>query len=102
MTQKNILIANLNLGVCFFMKIVKVKNENKRKYMNLLLLADESEIMVNKYIENGSMYILYDHGVKGEILVLDVGNKVLEIKNLAVLPEYQKKGYGRMLLDFVC
>ena len=26
----------------------------------------------------------------------------LEIKNLAVLPEFQSKGYGRKLIEYVC
>ena len=82
------------------MKIFKV--DDKKKYMDLLLLADESEKMVNKYIDKGTMYVLDDEGVKGEILVLDVGNSILEIKNLAVISKYQNQGYGRMLIDFVC
>lgn len=82
------------------MKIFKVYD--KKKYMDLLLLADESEKMVNKYIDKGTMYVLDDEGVKGEILVLDVGNSILEIKNLAVISKYQNQGYGRMLIDFVC
>lgn len=82
------------------MKIFKVGD--KKKYMDLLLLADESEKMVNKYIDKGTMYVLDDEGVKGEILVLDVGNSILEIKNLAVISKYQNQGYGRMLIDFVC
>ncbi len=82
------------------MKIFKV--DDKKKYIDLLLLADESEKMVNKYIDKGTMYVLDDEGVKGEILVLDVGNSILEIKNLAVISKYQNQGYGRMLIDFVC
>ena len=82
------------------MKIFKV--DDKKKYMDLFLLADESEKMVNKYIDKGTMYVLDDEGVKGEILVLDVGNSILEIKNLAVISKYQNQGYGRMLIDFVC
>lgn len=82
------------------MKIFKV--DDKKKYMDLFLLADESEKMVNKYIDKGTMYVLDDEGVKGEISVLDVGNSILEIKNLAVISKYQNQGYGRMLIDFVC
>ena len=48
------------------------------------------------------MYVIDDCGVKGEILVADIGNGVLEIKNLAVLSEFQRKGYGKKLVQFVC
>ena len=48
------------------------------------------------------MYILDDNGVKGEITVLDLGNGVLEIKNLAILAPYQHCGYGQRLVEYVC
>ena len=70
--------------------------------MNFLLLADEQKEMVERYINNGTMYVIDDCGVKGEILVADIGNGVLEIKNLAVLSEFQRKGYGKKLVQFVC
>lgn len=85
------------------MKIFRVENgQDKRKYMPLLLLADEQESMVEKYIDRVTMYILDDGGVKGEIAVLELPDGILEIKNLDVLPECQKQGYGKKLVDFVC
>ncbi len=82
------------------MKIYKVNN--KKDYMPLLLLADEQENMIYKYIDNGLMFVLDDNGIKGEIVIYDVGNEILEIKNLAILPEFQKMGYGKALVDFIC
>ena len=35
------------------------------------------------------------------IVVTDEGEGVLEIKNLAVSPDAQKRGYGRAMIDFV-
>ena len=58
------------------------KITDKLQYKDLLLLADEQWEMVEKYLQNSTMYILDDNGVKGEITVLDLGNGVLEIKNL--------------------
>ena len=81
------------------MKIMEVR-ENKKKYMDLLLLADEDEKMIDRYIERGSMYVLDDNGIKAECVVTDEDG-VLEIKNIAVAPEYQKMGYGRRLIEFV-
>ena len=47
------------------MKIIEVK-ENKKQYLDLLLLADEQEDMVDRYLDNGKMYVLDDNGVKCE------------------------------------
>ena len=82
------------------MKIYKVNN--KREYLRLLLLADEQESMIEKYLDKGTMYVLDDNGVKAEIVVCDEGNGVLEIKNLVVEPQFKRQGYAKKLVDFVC
>ena len=82
------------------MKIVEVK-ENKRQYLDLLLLADEQEDMVDRYLDKGKMYVLDDIGAKCECVITDEGNGILEIKNIATVPEYQGKGYARALIEFV-
>ena len=82
------------------MKIREV-NDNKKQFISLLLLADEQENMVERYLENGTMYVLEDNDVRAECVVTDEGNGILEIKNIAVVPEYQGKGYGKILLDFL-
>lgn len=82
------------------MKIREV-NENKKQFISLLLLADEQESMVDRYLEKGNMYVLEDGNVKAECVVTDEGNAILEIKNIAVDPENQGKGYGKALIDFL-
>ena len=82
------------------MKIVEVK-ENKKQYLDLLLLADEQEDMVDRYLDKGKMYVLDDIGAKCECVITDEGNGILEIKNIATVPEYQSKGYARALIEFV-
>lgn len=72
--------------------------ENKKQFLSLLLLADEQEDMIDRYIADGTMYVLDDNGVKGECVVLNVGNNTLEIKNIAIHPDYQRKGYGQLSL----
>ena len=67
--------------------------------MDLLLLADESPRMVERYLDRGELYVLSDLGrAIGGILVTDEGGGVLEIKNIAVVPAYQRHGCGRMLI----
>lgn len=82
------------------MKICEVTD--KRQYMPLLLLADEQESMVDRYLEKGVMYVLDDDGVKAEIVICEMPCGILEIKNLAVVPEFQRMGYGRRLIEFIC
>ena len=75
--------------------------DNKKQYLDLLLLADEQEDMIDRYLDRGTMYVLDDNGVKCECVATDEGNGVLEIKNIATVPEYQGKGYAKALIDFV-
>ena len=49
-----------------------------------MLLADEQESMVDRYLEKGNMYVLEDGNVKAECVVTNEGNEILEIKNIGV------------------
>ena len=81
-------------------KIREIK-ENKKQYLDLLLLADEQEDMIDRYLERGIMYVLDDNGIKAECVVTDEGDGILEIKNLAVTPDSQRRGYGRRMIRFL-
>lgn len=82
------------------MQIREIIND-KKQYLDLLLLADEQEDMIDRYLERGTMYVLEEDGVKAECVVTDEGSSVLELKNIAVEPAFQGKGYGKALLDFL-
>ena len=82
------------------MEIRKI-TQNKKQFLDLLLLADEQESMVDLYLERGKMYIFDDNGVKAECVVTDEGYGILELKNLAVSPDSQGKGYGRQMIFFL-
>lgn len=82
------------------MKIIEI-TENKKVYLDLLLLADEQEDMIDRYLDHGTMYVLDDNGVKCECVITDEGNGILEIKNIATIPEYQGKGYAKTLIEFL-
>lgn len=45
------------------MTIIPVRHA-KKLYLPLLLLADEQEDMIDKYLERGDMYVLDDEGIK--------------------------------------
>lgn len=82
------------------MEIKEIKKD-KKQFLSLLLLADEQESMIDRYIDRGTMYVLDDCGIKCECVVTDEGHGVLEIKNIATEPDHQGKGYGKALIDFV-
>ena len=82
------------------MEIRKVEKD-KKQYLDLLLLADEQDDMIDRYLERGTMYVLEDDGVVAECVVTDEGGGVLELKNIAVTPDCQGKGYGKALVDFL-
>lgn len=85
-------------------------NRDKKRYLSLLLLGDEQEDMIDRYLERGTMYVLEEKDGEGEpeenpavgvCVVTDEGDGILELKNMAVAPFYQKRGYGRMMLRFL-
>jgi hypothetical protein len=41
--------------------------ENKKQFLDLLLLADEQENMIDKYLPNGDLFALYDNDLKNFI-----------------------------------
>ncbi len=82
------------------MNITKVTGD-KKEYMDLLLLADEQESMIDKYLGRGELFVLDDNGVKAECVVTKETGGFYEIKNIAVKPGSQRKGYGKTLVNFV-
>ena len=83
------------------MTVSEIK-ENKKKYLDLLLLADEDEKMIDLYLDKATMYVMEEDGRPvAECVVTDEGEGILEIKNLATAPEHQGKGYGKALISFL-
>ena len=80
---------------------IRAVETDKKRYLNLLLLADEQEDMIDRYLERGTMYVLEDDGAKAECVVTDEGDGILEVKNIAVEPAFQGKGYGKAMMDFL-
>ena len=45
------------------MKIRKI-DKDKKQYLELLLLGDEQESMIDRYLEKGDMYVLQEEGAE--------------------------------------
>ena len=56
---------------------------------------------LDKYLERGEMFALYDDGLKAISVVTCEGGSIYEIKNIAVYPSSQRKGYGKRLIDYL-
>jgi len=77
-------------------------SDNKRAFLPLLLLGDEQEDMIERYLDRGTLYALYDEGrLRAVCVVTEEGGGTFEIKNLAVAAESQRRGYGRAVVDYV-
>ncbi len=74
----------------------------KEKFYDILLIGDEQKSMIDKYLFKGELYAFYDGKVLIGVCVLTYeGDKIYEIKNIAVYEKYQKMGYGTEILNFI-
>jgi len=59
------------------MKIEKII-ENKKQFLDLLLLADEQENMIDRYLANGDLFALYDDDLKSVCVVAPIDSETCE------------------------
>lgn len=75
---------------------------DKEAFLDLLLIGDEQEDMIARYLSRGRLFV----GETGEeavaVCVVTMEEEgVAEVKNLAVRPEFQRRGHGSEMLRFV-
>ena len=80
---------------------IRIVGENKKDFMDLLLLADEQEDMIDRYLDRGTLFALYDNGLKSICVVTDEGDGSFELQNLATYEQFQGKGYGTRLVKHI-
>ena len=90
----------------FVNSIYIIKQETrKKKYLKLLLLGDEQESMIDRYLERGEMFVMYSTESRlpiGVAVVTDEGGCVCELKNIAISPPFQRHGYGKRFIAYLC
>lgn len=74
---------------------------DKKQYLPLLLIGDESESMIDRYIDQGRLYVGFIDNEPVAVCVTIGNGAEVEVKNLAVLPEFRCHGYGRRMLRHV-
>lgn len=83
--------------------MIKQIHAGKRRFMNLLLLADEQLSMIERYLGRGDMFVMYEGECAVAVAVVtDEGGGVCELKNIAVGPDWQGRGLGKHLVEFLC
>lgn len=80
---------------------IKIIESNKKDFLDLLLLADEQESMIDKYLDRGNLFALYDDGLKSICVVTDEGNGRYELQSLATYEKFHGKGYGKKLVSHI-
>ena len=80
---------------------IRIVTDTKRAFLPLLRLGDEQDSMIDRYLDRGTLFVLYDDDPCGVCVVTDEGDGVFEIKNLAVAPAHQRRGYGSALIAHV-
>lgn len=81
-------------------RIKKISND-KKQFLDLLLLADEQENMIDRYLPHGDLFALYDDDLKSVCVVVRINSETCELKNIATYAKYQGKGYGRALINHI-
>lgn len=74
---------------------------DKKQYLPLLLIGDESESMIDRYIDQGRLYVGFIDNEPVAVCVTIGNGAEVEVKNLAVLPEFRCHGCGRRMLRHV-
>ena len=80
---------------------ISLVTENKKDFLPLLLLGDEQESQIDKYLERGELFALYNGDVRSVCVVTDEGGGILEIQNLATHKSYQRQGYATRLINYM-
>ena len=75
--------------------IITKVDKDKKQYLPLLLIGDESEIMIDRYLDSGTLYVGIFNGKPIAVCVtLNLDPNTVEIKNLAVEEKYRFFSFG--------
>jgi len=80
---------------------IKIVNEDKKQFIDLLLLADEQESMIDKYLERGELFALYDNELRSVCVVTSESFDTCELKNIATYEKWHGMGYGSKLIQYI-
>lgn len=68
----------------------------------LLLLADPSKDLIDQYLKPSNLFFARENGeTVGVVVLFPLTAETVEIKNIAVRPDFQGRGIGRFLIENV-
>lgn len=77
----------------------EILSNERLSYLELLMMADESEEIVKEYLNSGDLFaILLNKKTIGIALFIEESSQIIELKNIALLPDYRGKGYGKEVI----
>jgi len=80
---------------------IRPVSDNKKQFLDLLLLGDEQESMIDRYLEQGDLFALYDGDLKSVCVIVGIDDSTCELKNIATYEKYQGQGYGSALVNYL-
>ena len=81
---------------------IKKEKDDKERYLKLLLEADPSEEMINKYLSNGELFVLtYNDEPACVAVVTKINNDTVELKNIATKENFRGKGYAKKMIKYL-
>ena len=81
---------------------IKKERENKEQYIDLLLEADPSKEMINKYLSSGELFVLtYKDEPVCVSVVTKIDNDIIELKNIVTKENYRGKGYAKKMIKYL-
>jgi aminoglycoside 6'-N-acetyltransferase I len=79
--------------------LIRPIKKGERPPYELLKLADPSSKMINSYLPKSRIFLAeLDKEIIGVYVLLSITDQKVEIKNIAVKPEFQGKGLGKLML----
>ena len=72
---------------------------NRESYKPLLLMADEDEQILNRYIGEGDLYEMrVNDDIIGVALFIPVDEETIELRNIALRPSYRGQGVAKEMI----
>ena len=76
---------------------------DKKKNLDLLLLADPEEEAIDKYINDCEIFEFYHKDILiGQGAIKQLSSTIYEIKNFAIYEKFHNCGYGKILINLLC
>ncbi|MDZ5710798.1 GNAT family N-acetyltransferase [Jeotgalibacillus haloalkalitolerans] len=82
------------------MLLKAVPYDQRTDYIDLLLLADDSEDAVRSYIDYGDLYVIHiENQIVGVMLLIPLSEDTVELKNIALSGNQRGKGIGKEAIE---